>query len=131
MDLSAAHKLACEVRLRAHAPYSRYLVGAALVLEDGTMVPGCNVENASYGGTVCAERNAFFAAVARSGKIRPKAIVFVTETEAMPCGLCLQVMAEFCSDDFPIYASTPDKLGEAKRLRDYLPHPFRSDKLRG
>lgn len=131
MDLSSAHKIACEARLRAHAPYSRYLVGAALVLEDGSIIPGCNVENASYGGTICAERAAFCAAVAQKGKIRPQALVFVTETEAMPCGLCLQVIAEFCSDDFPLYPSTPKDLGAKKELRDFLPHPFRSEKLRG
>lgn len=128
MDLNAAHKLACETRLRAYAPYSRFLVGAALVLESDS-IGGCNVENSSFGGTICAERNAFIAAVAKHGKIKPKALVLVTEPEAEPCGLCLQVMAEFCEPDFPIYLSTPKKLGPKTLLRELLPRPFGPEKL--
>jgi homotetrameric cytidine deaminase len=129
MDLQAAHKAALDTRARAHAPYSRFLVGAALILESGDVVTGCNVENASFGGTICAERNAFCAAVARFGKIKPKALVLITEPEATPCGLCLQVMAEFCEDHFPIYLSTPKGLGKKIEFRELLPHPFRSEKL--
>lgn len=124
MDLEAAHKVACEARDRAYAPYSRFLVGAALILDDGEIVPGCNVENSSFGVTVCAERNAFFAAAGRHGKPRPNALVLVTDPEATPCGLCLQVMAEFCPPEFPVYLSTPGKLGAKTELRALLPRPF-------
>lgn len=106
----------------AHAPYSRFKVGAALLLADGTISRGCNVENASYGATVCAERVAVFAAVA-AGKLsadRPPVALAVT---ALPCALCLQVLSEFAGEDLPIFI--PD--GEdfvTYRLRDLLPHRF-------
>lgn len=129
-EIQQAYELAKDARTRAHAPYSKFFVGAALILENGEIVPGCNVENASYGGTICAERNAFCAAVARAGRIKPKALVLVTEPAATPCGLCLQVMAEFCSPKFPIYLSNPQKLGEKVELKDLLPHPFGPDKLK-
>src|SRR3989344_5754739 len=104
--LEQAHQVASAARKHAHAPYSKYRVGAALILHDDTIVPGCNVENCSYGATICAERNAFCAAVARVGEIRPKALVLITEDgKVAPCGLCLQTMAEFCGPDFPIYPS--------------------------
>jgi homotetrameric cytidine deaminase len=128
-EVQAAFTEATRARDRAHAPYSRYRVGAALVLEDGTIVPGCNVENASYGATICAERTAFASAVARFGTIKPKAMVLITEPQASPCGICLQVMAEFCSPDFPVYLSDPKKLGAPKKLSDLLPTPFTPDKL--
>ncbi len=122
---------AMRARDRAHAPYSEYRVGAALLLSSGDIVPGCNVENASYGATICAERNAICAAVARYGAIKPKALVLVTEREACPCGLCLQTFAEFCGPDFPIFLSTPKALGPATPLRELLPFPFSPEKLHG
>lgn len=129
-EIQQAYELAKDARTRAHAPYSKFYVGAALILENGEIIPGCNVENASYGATICAERNAFFAAVARAGRIKPKAMVLVTEPAATPCGLCLQVMAEFCSPKFPIYLSDTKKLGEKVELQEMLPHPFGPDKLK-
>lgn len=130
IDLEKAFAIAFEARLRAYAPYSKFLVGAALVLESGEIIPGCNVENASYGGTICAERNAFCAAVAKVGSVKPKALVLVTEPEATPCGLCLQTMAEFCKPNFPIYLSTPKGLGRKVELKELLPQPFGPDKLK-
>lgn len=91
---------AMTAREQAYAPYSKFLVGAALLTEDGQIVTGCNVENASFGMTICAERNAVFAAVAR-GHRRFQAIALATVGGATPCGACRQVLAEFC-DDLPI-----------------------------
>lgn len=82
-----------DVRLRAYAPYSKYNVGAAVLGEDNVIYGGCNVENASYGLCMCAERVALGAAVA-GGCIRPAAIAIVTANAGSPCGACRQVMVE-------------------------------------
>lgn len=90
---------AFEARQRAYAPYSKFLVGAALLTDDGAVVHGCNVENASYGATNCAERTAIFAAVAQGQrKFRAIAIVGDLETPITPCGICRQVLSEFGHD---------------------------------
>jgi cytidine deaminase len=121
---------AASARENAHAPYSRFKVGAALLLESGEIVAGCNVENSSFGGTICAERNAVCACVARFGKFRAKALVLVTEPVASPCGLCLQVISEFCAGSLPIYLSTPAGLGKARTLSEFLPLPFSAEQLK-
>lgn len=106
----------------AYAPYSRFKVGAALLLADGTIIRGCNVENASYGATVCAERVAVLAAVA-DGRLtadRPPVALAVT---ALPCALCLQVLAEFAGEDMPIFIPEGEDFA-TYRLRELLPHRF-------
>jgi cytidine deaminase len=128
--IKEAFTAASKARDNAYAPYSKFRVGAAIVLPSGEVIGGCNVENASYGATICAERNAFLAAVAKHGKIKPTALVLVTEPEATPCGVCLQVMAEFCSPDFPIFVATPAGFKNKFALKDFLPHPFGPDKLK-
>ncbi|MBD5633899.1 MAG: cytidine deaminase [Candidatus Eremiobacteraeota bacterium] len=102
-ELVAAAGLARE---RAYAPYSRFAVGAALLCEDGTVVSGCNVENASYGMTMCAERTAVFAAVA-SGRTRFRAIAVAGPpgVTTPPCGACRQVLAEFGRDVRLLYTT--------------------------
>jgi cytidine deaminase len=128
--LDQAWKLACETRLRAHAPYSKFLVGAALVLEGNELIGGCNVENASYGGTVCAERTALFAAIAQKGKIKPIAMVLVTEPAEVPCGICLQAMVEFMPFDAPIYLSDTKGVQKSFELKELLPHTFSAESLK-
>lgn len=91
--------LARESQQKAYAPYSKFRVGAALLLENGEIFTGCNVENASYGLTNCAERSAIFAAVSKLGganvKIRAMAVVNDHDAPCSPCGACRQVIAEF------------------------------------
>ncbi len=108
----------------AHAPYSNYKVGAVLLCSDGTLFKGCNVENASYGLTNCAERTAVFAAVA-AGKTEFTAIAIAASGEPapFPCGACRQVLAEFCGPDFPVYIKQVDGYA-ATTLGELLPHAF-------
>jgi cytidine deaminase len=96
MDDLKLLEIARQARERAYVPYSKFKVGAALLCKDGTVVTGCNVENASYGLTCCAERTAIFKAVSEGWR-EFKAIAVIGDTEGVcaPCGACRQVMAEF------------------------------------
>jgi cytidine deaminase len=108
----------------AHAPYSNYKVGAALLCADGEVVTGCNVENASFGLTNCAERTAVFAAIARDRKdFKAIAIAASKLPVPYPCGACRQVLAEFCGPDLPVYISTESGFEETT-LGKLLPHTF-------
>ena len=116
---------------RAYAPYSRFCVGAALLTREGRVFQGCNVENASYGLTLCAERTALGAAVA-AGHRRFMALAVVSsgQTAPMPCGACLQALAEFCRPDFVVVtAATHDPNHPVVfTLKDLLPRVFRLGK---
>jgi cytidine deaminase len=118
------------VRRRAHAPYSRYHVGAAVLDERGRIHVGCNVENASYGLTVCAERNAVGAAVA-AGARHLSAVAVVTaaappgEAPAPPCGACRQVLAELAPDDAIVLLAGPRGPATELTLGALLPRAFR------
>lgn len=119
-----------KVRERAHAPYSRFPVGAAVLYADGAVVTGCNVENSSYGLSVCAERGALAAGVSQ-GHGRPVAVAIVvdTPTPCPPCGMCRQVMLEFAPKELPV-RSRNLKGDEARySLGELLPHAFTSDFL--
>jgi cytidine deaminase len=115
---------ALAVRLRAHAPYSEFLVGAAVLVETGEVFAGCNVENASYGLTICAERSAVVQAVA-AGKSRLVALAVASKGGVSPCGACRQVLAEF-ADDLPVLLIDAENPGNVLQLflRDLLPHRF-------
>lgn len=109
----------------AYAPYSKYHVGAALVTDDDQLVTGCNVENGSYGLSMCAERNAIFRAVAMFGSdVRLKAMAVVLEDgdPISPCGACRQVMMEFNPDMLVVFRS-PDGV-EQRSVHDLLPNGF-------
>ena len=113
---------------KAYSPYSSYKVGAALLCKDGSVYTGCNVENASFSATNCAERTAFFKAVSE-GKTEFKAIAIcggkdgVIEGLFPPCGVCRQVMREFCTDDFEIYLLKSEGI-ETYTLGQLLPVSF-------
>lgn len=110
----------------AHAPYSDYKVGAALLCSDGTIITGCNVENASYGLTNCAERTAVFSAIAAGhSAFRAIAIAASAEPAPFPCGACRQVLTEFCSADFSVHIATTDGF-ETITLGELLPRTFGS-----
>lgn len=118
--ITAARK----VRRRAYAPYSRFKVGAALLTQDGDVFTGCNVENASYGATLCAERNAITTAVAAGqGSFAAIAIFTGTSPPAPPCGLCLQVLVEFCTELSVVLANPKGEIVRTKLSR-LLPRPF-------
>lgn len=118
-----------EAMMRAYSPYSGYKVGAALLCKDGTIYQGCNIENASYGGTNCAERTAFFKAV-YDGHREFSAIAICGGKDGNitglfpPCGICRQVMGEFCGKDFLIYMIGANDTYEVKTLQDMLPFSF-------
>lgn len=116
-------KAARAVRERAHAPYSGFKVGAALLGSDGAVYSGCNVENASYGLAVCAERHAIAAAVAAAA-MPPRALVVVTDIDppASPCGACRQVMAEF--GDFPVVLVGSTGVQHETSVHALLPRAF-------
>ena len=118
-------KKANQARLKAHAPYSKFLVGAALLTKSGKVFTGANVENASYSLTVCAERVAIFKAVTE-GEKELKKIVIVTDTDQPKslCGACLQVLSEFCAD-LEIVCATMKGKKNRYRLRELFPKAFR------
>ncbi len=120
-------KLATAAREKAYAPYSRFRVGAALLAKSGKVYTGCNVENASYGLTVCAERVALFRAVAE-GEREFEAIAIVTEKGVSPCGACRQVLREFGRGLRVIVADTRGNRREYT-LAELLPDDFKPEDL--
>jgi len=127
MNRDELTRRAIAARARSYSPYSRYAVGAALLLEDGTIVEGVNVENASYGLTVCAERTAVFTAVA-AGHTKFAAIAVATETGASMCGACRQVVREFGAD-LPVLLTDARGNVTETSIADLLPGSFGPDSL--
>jgi len=113
-------------RENAHAPYSNFRVGAALRAKSGRMFGGCNVENATYGLTVCAERVAIFKAISE-GERGFDAVAVVTDADSLtpPCGACRQLIWEFCGD-VPIVMANLKGKREVLQMRDLFPKPFDS-----
>jgi cytidine deaminase len=125
MDWKQLVKAAQAVRERAYCPYSNFRVGAAILTDDGEVFVGCNVENRTFGLTVCAERVAVHTAVA-TGRRKLAAVAVVTDTEppAPPCGQCLEVLTEFGNPELPILLANVQGAANQVRLADLLPHPF-------
>ena len=122
--------LAKEAMTKAYAPYSGFKVGAALLCADGTVYQGCNIETASYSPTVCAERTAFFKAVFDGHReFTANAVVGgkdgVISGAFPPCGVCRQVMSEFCGDDFMIYMGGASGY-QALSMAEILPAGFKA-----
>ena len=122
-----AFRAACEARDRAYAPYSGFRVGAGIKVKgDDRIFAGCNVENASYGATICAERSAVMSMVSQLGRRELELVVVVTEADppSAPCGLCRQVLAEFAAGDLPVLLATPAGVMERTTLDELLPRRF-------
>lgn len=136
IDVAALVQAALDARENAYVPYSHYAVGAALLTEEGEIFPGCNIENASYGATNCAERTAFFRAVSQ-GKRKFRAIAIAGGMEgekpveyAYPCGICRQMMREFCKDDFKVIVAKSAEDFQEYRLEEILPFGFGGESIR-
>jgi len=116
---------ATAARDKSHSPYSHFAVGAAVLMEDGSVHAGCNVENRSFGLTVCAERTAIATAVGQ-GLRRPQAVAVVTDTDppAAPCGACREVLAEF-AEDLPVLLCNLQGDRRLIQLSELFPLPFK------
>lgn len=122
-------RLAIAARRQAYAPYSGCTVGAALLAADGTVYTGCNIENAAYTPTVCAERTAIFKAVSEGVRRFEKIAVAGGKADSFtekfpPCGVCRQVLAEFCPPEFPVLVVIDEDHYEQYPLAELLPHGF-------
>lgn len=126
MDWNRLIDAANAVRANSYSPYSRYAVGAALEMEDGSVFTGANVENCLPTLAICAERSAM-AAAASAGHRRPVALAVVTASSppAFPCGLCRQLLLEFAADDLPILVANTQGEREETTLGTLIPHGFR------
>ncbi len=125
INWSALQVAAKEAAAQAYAPYSQFPVGVAVLAENGEIFSGCNVENASYGATVCAERNAIAAAVV-AGQRKFVALLVYTPQEKLtpPCGMCRQVIAEFFTPDSPIASCNHLAQQQSWTLQQLLPDAF-------
>lgn len=131
-DLEQLRKLAESAAENSYSPYSHFRVGAALLLEDGTIVTGCNVENCSYRLTSCAEQAAIACAVSEHGpriRLRAVAVANLNNSASMPCGACRQTLSEFGDDNVLILYPGEDGSQESTTLGDLLPHAFRMEFL--
>ncbi|KAB2967129.1 MAG: cytidine deaminase [Thermoanaerobaculia bacterium] len=126
MDWEPLVAAAARARESAWAPYSRFAVGAAVLVADGRTFAGCNVENRSFGLALCAERSAVAAAVAAGSRdLVAVAVLADADPLAPPCGLCRETLAEFAGPDLPILLAAPDGRRRERRLGELFPEPFR------
>lgn len=134
MNKKDLFNLAVDAMKNSYAPYSRYNVGAALLCKNGNIYKGCNIENASFSITNCAERTALFSAIS-NGEKEFEAICIVCSKNgeitdfAMPCGACRQALAEFCDENFKIYVGINENYIKEFDLSELLPYSFEKSKL--
>ena len=126
VDLKKLHRQALKAMKNAYAPYSKFHVGAALATTNGKIFAGCNVENASYGGTICAERSAVVAAVAELGKMQIRDLLVVTRSKTgwPPCGFCRQVIYEFANDQTRVHVANLKGIQASFTVAELLPAAF-------
>lgn len=130
VEISKIIEAAKKARENAYIPYSNFSVGAALLTEEGDIITGCNIENASFGLTNCAERTAIFKAISEGmTKFQALAVVADSPQPISPCGACRQVIAEFCHPDMPIYLTNIK--GDLKKttIKELLPDAFNSEDM--
>jgi cytidine deaminase len=125
----ALREKAMDASTRSHSPYSKAKVGSALETTDGKIYQGCNIENASFGGTVCAERVAIWKAVSEGHK-KIKRIYVYTQPGWPPCGMCLQVMTEFADGDLEIIIGDEKGNEKTKKLKELLTHAFTPEDMK-
>lgn len=132
MELSELKEKAKSVALNAYAPYSSFRVGSAILTKSGNVYVGCNMENTSYGLTTCAERNAIASAIAKEGKIELEQVVVYTQTAkpASPCGVCRQVIYEFCESDIKIHSCCDTDEVLDTSIKQLLPEAFNLDEFK-
>ncbi|ANE47323.1 cytidine deaminase [Paenibacillus swuensis] len=133
MDERALISEALKAREKAYVPYSNFKVGAALLHESGDIIHGCNVENASYGATNCAERTSMFRAISegrKAGTFKSMAIVGDTEGPIAPCGICRQVMIEICGPDMPVILGNTAGVYITTTVKELLPGAFDQTSLK-
>jgi cytidine deaminase len=130
MDYRNLVKIAIDARENAYVPYSKFKVGAAVLTADDAIYTGCNIENASYGATNCAERTAIFKAVSEGHKeIKAIAIVGDMSTNTYPCGICRQVIVEFATKDIQIILVKNENDYIIKTMEEILPGAFTKEDL--
>lgn len=131
MDYKNLIKTALDYRERAYAPYSKFKVGAAVLFKSGKVYGGCNVENASFGATNCAERTAIFTGIANGeSEIRAIAIAGSTEEHTYPCGICRQVLCEFGDENVEIILAKSADDYIVSTLKEIMPGAFRKENIR-
>ncbi|MCI8608019.1 MAG: cytidine deaminase [Firmicutes bacterium] len=119
------YEKAAETMTLAYAPFSKFQVGAALLAKDGRVFTGVNVENSSFGGTICAERTAFVKAISEGCKEFTAIAIASSGGKAWPCGICRQFMQEFCSDDFQIITGDDADSLVVSTMKEMLPEGFK------
>lgn len=133
MKQTALSLAAIEAQKQAHAPYSTKFIGSAVLWDDGSITSGCNIENASYGATVCAERVAIWKGISENKNRRIKEIFVVSPSLPPwpPCGMCRQVMSEFASATTLVHWSDGKTIVKTKTFAEMLPETFEASFLEG
>lgn len=131
-EIDKLYEEACKVRLKSYSPYSKFKVGAAVLLKDGNIITGTNVENASYGLASCAERNALFTTISLGYKKQDiKALLVVADTDApcSPCGACRQVISELLDENADIILTNLKNDIKELKVKELLPFSFSKEDL--